>query len=185
MLPHLSDSICFQRKQSVIYPVPVFRASFSTWLGRALPCANSSGWGQSTQCYHSHATGTQGIIPRALPGHGTHSRKSTTLEWPKAWIRRCYNIDHMQRKLLIQYFSMYGKEESQNTVHTGLVKQQIEPPSGFPNRQSQVRQGSAGASHSLSHQCGLYRQQMLSGFASWSDTARCQKRCVNRKNPCA
>lgn len=70
----------------------------------------------------------------------------------------CYNTDHRQGNILIQYFSMYGTEESQNTIHTGLVKQQIQPPSGFCNRQSHVRKGSAAASHSLSHQCGTFRQ---------------------------
>lgn len=71
---------------------------------------------------HRH---TRHHVPRALLSHGTHSRQSTTLEWPKAWLRSCYNTDHLQGKLLIQYFSMYGKEQSQNTVHTGLVMQQI------------------------------------------------------------
>lgn len=97
--------------------------------------------------------------------HRTHSRESTTLEWPKAWLRSCYNKDHVQGKLLIQYFSRYGKEESQNTGLTGLVKQQIQPPSGFPNRQSHVRQGSAAASHSLSHQCEMCRQPDVVWFS--------------------
>lgn len=77
---------------------------------------------------------TRHHVPRALRGHGTHSRESPTLEWPKAWLRSCYNTDQMEGKLLVQYLSIYGKEESQNTIHTALVKQQMQPPSGFPNR---------------------------------------------------
>lgn len=160
MLPHLSDSICFQRKRSVIYPVPVLRPAFPHGLAEHSPVPTARAGARAhnpvTHMPQAHkASCPQGST---APEHGTHSRESTTLEWPKAWLRSCYNTDHRQGNILIQYFSMYGTEESQNTIHTGLVKQQTQPPSGFCNRQSHVRKGSAAASHSLSHQCGTFRQ---------------------------